>query len=37
MEKEKKDENPYVYHHRVETCPCGNCWLSRYYRDTWKN
>jgi hypothetical protein len=37
-EKEKpKKEDPYLYHHRVESCPCGTCWLSRYHRDTWKN
>jgi hypothetical protein len=41
---DNEDENPklkpkkeYEYHHRVESCPCGNCWLSRYHRATWKN
>ena len=45
MEQEKKvfpplpdsdDEEPFVYHHRVETCSCGICSIARYHRDTWE-
>jgi hypothetical protein len=33
---DEEEKDPFDYHHRVETCPCGYCALARYHRDTWK-
>lgn len=30
------EEDTYAYHHRVENCPCGICWLARYQRGSWE-
>jgi len=33
----EKKQDPYEFHHRVETCPCGICSTARYHAATWNS